>query len=195
MSNSPTVAGSSNAAPLFRPWGRRVAAGALWLAVVTSMAGCAYRPRPVVLEAGPREWRAMVGTWRGSYSTADPGRHGLIDFTLAAGADQAFGDVLMTIAGRRDRYTAVHDETRWNGTPGAVYSDVLTIQFIRASDGGLRGVMTPYWDPERACEATATFYGAIGDGRMDGTFTSLCADGVHAVRGTWSVTLRSQTGG
>jgi hypothetical protein len=158
------------------------------------MTACAYRPRPVVLEAGPIEWRAMVGTWRGSYSTADKGRRGLIDFMLAAGDDQAFGDVLMTVAGSRERYGPVHDDTRLNGASRAAYSDVLTIRFIRASAGGLRGVMAAYWDPERGCEATATFHGAIGDGRMDGTFTSLCADGVHAVQGRWSVTRTSPAG-
>jgi uncharacterized protein (TIGR00730 family) len=40
--------------------------------------------------------------------------------------------------------------------------------------------------------ADATFYGAIGDGRMDGTFTSVCEDGVHALRGSWSVTRTSR---
>jgi hypothetical protein len=41
--------------------GSRVLLAALLLA-----AGCAYQPHPAVLEAGPVEWRAMVGGWRGS---------------------------------------------------------------------------------------------------------------------------------
>ena len=40
--------------PCPRRRGRRSAACALWLAVLTSMAGCADRPCPAVLEAGPR---------------------------------------------------------------------------------------------------------------------------------------------
>jgi hypothetical protein len=170
--------------------GCRVLLGAVLLAA----AGCAYHPRPVVLEAGPVEWRAMVGTWRGSYSTAAAGRRGLIDFTLAAGDREAFGDVLMITAGTYGRDNAFRDDAVRDGAPGQEHSTVLTIRFIRASDGRLMGVTAPYWDRDRGCEATATFYGAIGDGRMAGTFTSLCADGAHALRGHWSVTRTSATG-
>ena len=166
---------------------------AMLLAFLLSVSGCAYHPPPVALDAGPAEWRAMVGTWRGSYSTAAGGRRGLIDFTLAAGDHEAFGDVLMIAAGADERYNPVNDGGRGEGVPEREHSAVLTIRFIRASDGRLMGVMAPYWDPDRRCEATATFHGAIGDGRMDGTFTSLCADGVHALRGRWSVTRTAGT--
>ena len=163
----------------------------LLVAVLLATIGCAYQPRPVVLEADPVEWRAMVGTWRGSYSTAAAGRHGLIDFTLGAGDHEAFGDVLMIAAGAHGRYNTSADDGLRDSAPDQEHSTVLTIRFIRASDGRLMGATAPYWDRDRGCEATATFYGAIGDGRMDGTFTSLCADGVHAVRGHWTVTRTS----
>jgi len=165
----------------------------LLVAVLLAAIGCAYQPHPVVLEAGPVEWRAMVGRWRGSYSTAAAGRRGLIDFTLGAGDHEAFGDVLMIAAGTHGKYNTFHDDGPGDGAPTREHSTVLTIRFIRASDGRLMGVTAPYLDRDRGCEATATFYGAIGDGRMDGTFTSLCADGVHAVRGHWSVTRTSGT--
>ena len=165
----------------------------LLLAVLTLAAGCAYRPAPIVLDAGPAEWRAMIGTWHGSYSTASGRRRGLIDFSLAAGDNEAFGDVLMTAAGTHDRYNAVQHGASSEGEYALRHSTVLAIRFIRASDGRLMGATVPYWDPDRQCEATATFYGAIGDGRIDGTFTSLCGDGVHVLQGRWTVKRRSPT--
>jgi len=162
--------------------------------MLTSVAGCAYRPAPIRLDAGPAEWRALIGTWHGSYSTASETRRGLIDFTLEAGDNEAFGEILMIAAGTHDRYNAVQHGAPSEGESTLPRSTVLTIRFIRASDGRLMGATVPYWDPDRQCEATATFYGAIGDGRMDGTFTSLCADGVHALQGRWIVKRRAPTG-
>jgi hypothetical protein len=157
--------------------------------VLLAVAGCAYHPRALTLQASATEWRALVGEWRGSYSSDGGDRHGLIDLSLAAGEQQAYGDVLMVAAGSRDRYYPSAAGERM-ATAERPHGTILTIRFVRAADGRLTGTMDPYWDPERSCEATATFYGAIGDGRMDGTFTSLCADGVHAIRGHWSVLRR-----
>ena len=165
----------------------------LLLGLVVSVAGCAYRPAPIVLDAGPAEWRALIGTWHGSYNTASEKRRGLIDFSLAAGDKEAFGDVLMTAAGTHGRYNAAQHGAPSEGEVFLPHSTLLMIRFVRASDGRLMGATAPYWDADRQCEATATFYGAIGDGRMDGTFTSLCADGVHAVQGRWTVRRRSPT--
>ena len=162
--------------------------GVILLVALMSAGGCAYRPRPVVLQAAPAEWKSMVGTWRGSYSTSNGRRRGLIDFTLAAGDGQAYGDVLMIPADSRDRYAPMQNGTGADGPRDvASTSKLLTIRFIRASDGRLMGAMTPYWDPDRGCEATATFYGAIREGRMEGTFTSMCAAGMQALKGRWTV--------
>ena len=66
-------------------------------------------------------------------------------------------------------------------------SEVLTIRFVRATDGHLSGALTPYWDPDRQCEATATFDGSLTGARMEGTFLSVCEGGVLAYRGRWTM--------
>ena len=149
---------------------------------------CAYHPRPFVLQAGQADRESMIGTWRGDYSVPN-GRHGLIDFTLAAGDDQAYGDVLMIADDARQPY--LRYPGRGGPDAGAALgarSQVLTIRFVRAAHRQLTGAMTSYWDPDRRCEATATFYGTISRSTMEGTFVSLCDNGVQAFRGRWKVT-------
>ena len=64
---------------------------------------------------------------------------------------------------------------------------MLTIRFVRADDGRLTGALTPYWDPDRRCLATATFRGVV-DGRvMDGTFRSTCDAGGPTYTGRWTM--------
>jgi hypothetical protein len=49
------------------------------------------------------------------------------------------------------------------------------------------GMLDPYWDRERGCEATATFYGVLGDGTIEGQFVFTCRGGMPALRGRWWV--------
>src|SRR5256886_5468755 len=62
----------------------------------------AQRAVPVGGTAG--DMAALAGQWEGSYSSASTGRSGSISFTLSAGNDSAFGDVIMIPRGwGRDR--------------------------------------------------------------------------------------------
>jgi hypothetical protein len=77
------------------------------------------------------------------------------------------------------------------GPTNAPYTQLLSIRFGRAEAGHISGTMAPYWDPERKCQATAVFLGTIKDRTIDGTFTSLCDDGVRQLQGRWRVTKTS----
>jgi hypothetical protein len=157
---------------------------AVSLALITG-ASCAPRYRPVSLDAPPTDREALLGAWRGSYRI-EGGRRGDLGFTLAAGDEQAYGDVLMIAHGAPHPYRRVGAGEPRPGVP-PVEAQVLTIRFVRAIDGRLTGALTPYWDPDRACEATATFYGIV-DGRvMDGTFRSTCAAGGPTYTGRWTM--------
>lgn len=148
---------------------------------------CASNPRPIDFSAEPAEWEALVGRWRGTYDIPG-GRHGVIEFTLAAGAAQAYGDVLMIASDARgpylrDRPVASPDEKKVPGSD----TQLLVIRFVRAAEGHLRGLMVPYWDPDRECQAAARFDGALKGSVIEGAFTSTCADDVRQLRGVWSV--------
>jgi hypothetical protein len=71
-----------------------------------------------------------------------------------------------------------------------VQSELLSIRFIRAEDGRVSGMLTPYWDPERACTAQATFSGKVDGASMDGTFVSTCDRGVPTYTGRWTMRRR-----
>jgi hypothetical protein len=146
---------------------------------------CAPRYRPLLLEAGPAERESLLGAWSGTYDI-EGGRRGDIGFTLAADGEQASGDVLMIADGAHRAYRRTAPGSQGPGVP-PVESEILTIRFVRAVDGKVTGVLTPYWDPERACEATATFGGIVDGFTMDGTFRSTCGAGGPTYSGRWTM--------
>jgi hypothetical protein len=148
---------------------------------------CAYNPRVVPVHASRADWEILAGRWRGEYTTPASARRGIIDFTLSATGEQAFGDVLMIADGSREPY---HRYPPWGPNLGAMnapFTQLLTIQFVRADRGFITGTIASYWDPDRSCQASATFLGEVKDREIGGTFTSICEDGVRQLRGRWQV--------
>src|SRR5437773_10842284 len=82
------------------------------LAALVTACGAARQP-PVPLAGSPRDVAALAGQWEGSYSSAATGRSGSISFTLSAGTDSAFGDVIMIPRGWGRPLQA------WNGPASA----------------------------------------------------------------------------
>ena len=163
----------------------------LTLAAVVTMLGvgaCVGNPPPVPVYASRADWEILAGRWNGSYSTSSPERHGLIEFTLSAGVEQASGDVMMIAEGTRAPYRAHPPGDPRLGPTNAPYTQLLTIKFVRAAQGQIRGTIASYWDPDRSCQASATFLGTAQPRAIDGTFTSTCEDGVRQLRGKWRVT-------
>jgi hypothetical protein len=166
----------------------------LALAIMTTTIGwasCAGNPPPVPVFASRADWEILAGRWRGSYTSSTPNRRGVIDFTLSAGDEQAFGDVVMFAEGTRVPYRPYPPGDPRLAHIDAAYTQVLAIKFVRAEQGQITGTIASYWDPDRNCQATATFLGKVQAHAIEGTFTSACEDGVRQLRGTWHVTRQA----
>jgi hypothetical protein len=158
----------------------------LFIAATLTLTGCASAP-VAPLRGTPSQFAVLAGEWDGTYSSRATGRSGSIWFKLAEGEDHAHGDVLMTAAGApgpysRHRWDAVGSERR----PFA--NAVLTIRFVRPSDGVIDGLLDPYWDPACECLVLTAFRGELGDGKVVGTFISRFGDAVAT--GRWEATRR-----
>jgi hypothetical protein len=162
------------------PW---VAVGMLIIA-----SGCAPMPT-VALQATPADLEILAGQWAGEYESAALDRSGRIEFTLQAGTDDAHGDVLMVPRGRPMPYQPRpdHDTQAPAGMPP---SQLLTIKFIRASNGSLTGMLDRYWDPDRNCYANTAFNGNVGLGIIEGTFKTSFECGAGQATGTWTATKK-----
>jgi hypothetical protein len=58
---------------------------------------------------------------------------------------------------------------------------------VRARDGQIDGHLEPYWDPDRRCQASATFLGWVDGNRISGTFSSRCVDDTTRIlNGHWA---------
>lgn len=149
-------------------------------------AGCGFAMRAVPFEATPAEWERLNGDWRGDYRIEDHDRRGLIEFRLKSAEHEAFGDVLM-IPDRTTWPVTVPDRgPRPSPNPGTE-AQLLTIRFVAAGAGAIRGSLAPYWDPDRLCQALASFVGAVDGDTIAGTLTSVCEDGARTLRGRWRV--------
>lgn len=160
------------------------------MTAVLSTVGCHATAHPIDLTASPSDRESLVGTWTGSY-TVDRLRDGRIDFTLQASNAEAVGDVLMIPRGAHGPYGPLSPEGRARGDESFVAPEVLTIRFARAEDGRLTGALTPYWDPDRRCLATATFRGELAGAALSGTFVSVCDVPAPTYTGRWQMHRRT----
>jgi hypothetical protein len=144
----------------------------------------------VALDATPADLEVLTGEWAGQYESAALDRRGRIEFKLKAGTNEAYGDVLMVPRGRPAPYQPQphHDVQNVPGTPS---SEVLTIKFIRASNGSISGMLDRYWDPDRNCFANTTFNGRVALGVVEGTFKTTFDCGTGAATGTWTASRKS----
>ena len=158
------------------------------IAMTIGSAACAGNPPPVPVFASRADWELLAGRWRGSYSTSAAARRGLIDFTLSASGEQASGDVLMIAEGTRIPYHRYPPgDPHFKPLDAPPSTQMLTIKFVRAEERRISGTIDSYWDPDRQCQATATFLGIAQSRVIEGTFTSTCEDGVRQLRGKWRV--------
>jgi len=151
--------------------------------------GCAPMPR-VALQAPPADLETLAGEWTGEYESAGLGRQGRIEFTLKAGINEAYGDVMMVPRGRRTPHEPQPYYEAQN-PPSMPSSELLTIRFIRASNGTVAGRLDRYWDPDRGCFANTAFNGNIGRGRVEGTFRTTFECGPGEATGTWMVSRKA----
>jgi len=152
---------------------------------------CGYVLPAIRLTGRAADLEALVGEWSGHYESDAPyARSGTIWFKLAAGEDHAHGDVRMVPEGFTRGYE------RYRGGPGPAghefppASESLAIRFVRAENNQVNGVLEPYWDPDRECQARTSFRGRIEGKTIVGTFVSIYARPLPETTGVWKVTRR-----
>jgi len=144
-------------------------------------AACTPMARVPVSAATPADLERLVGNWAGEYESPALGRQGRIEFKLAANATEAYGDIVMIPRGQTSPYQPEPSQ------PGLENMHVLTIRFIRAANGSVRGMLDRYWDPDRVCYAAAIFQGYVERAVVSGSFTTTCDSGAGEAKGTWHV--------
>jgi hypothetical protein len=164
-----------------------------WLSCValaiTLATSCSYAMRPVTFDASRADWERLAGEWRGQYTIGGRERHGLIEFRLKALEREASGDVLMIADRVVWPMTGMPPKDGFPRQPPPS-QQLLTIRFVGAAGGEIRGNMEPYWDPDRHCRAWASFLGSVDGDVISGSFISVCDDGARVLSGRWRVERR-----
>ena len=149
--------------------------------------GCATVSGPVPVAGAPADLGQLAGEWSGVYHGETSGRSGNIVFKLTAGADNAFGDVVMIPRGWREQLP-LQDPSA--GLPISRAPEVLSIAFVRAAGGGVSGQLKPYRDPDCDCTTITRFEGRIRGHVIVDTFTSTHVERGDTQTGTWKVTRK-----
>ncbi len=167
-------------------WALRRALALTALALTVALTGCSLPMRPVRVEATAVDWKALAGEWRGEFWMSAYDRHGLITFRLAVGPDGASGEVLMI----SDRFAWPYLRDRVDPTmkPGPFdRTQLLTILFVRAEDGSITGRIDRFRDPDRRCDAEASFRGSVDGDTIHGTVSSICVGDIRGgIIGRWT---------
>ncbi|MEO8622416.1 MAG: hypothetical protein ABI625_15195 [bacterium] len=151
------------------------------------LVGCAGQPSPIVLQGEPASIRALAGQWEGEYWSNGSDRRGVITFSLAAGTDSAYGDVLMFAPlGQPIRSADRADEHRTH----VRVPQALRIEFVRVGFGSVAGMLEPYVGPDCDCTVTTRFTGALVADTIRGTFITR-GDHGGSNDGNWRMTRKS----
>lgn len=153
------------------------------LLLLAMLSACASNPPPVPVEGESRGLASLAGEWSGSYVGNESGRSGSIVFRLAAGADTAYGDVVM-VPRHEER---VRDESRADSPRPARIPLPIAISFVHAQADSVFGQLDDYRDPDCGCRLRTVFRGHLEADRIDGTFTTQHLEGGQRHGGTWHV--------
>ncbi len=178
-------------AAIGRSTARRIANALAPLLIAWGSAACSVAPTPIPIQGDAADLSQLVGEWHGEYQGLESGRTGRLSFTLEAGADTAFGYVLMRPAGIEHPIDemaawirAVQPRTDEEEVP---VPQRLEIAFVRAEAGMIEGVLAGYRDPECGCALETTFRGTVEDDVMEGTFLTRHRESGLEHHGTWRV--------
>lgn len=157
----------------------------VWVGVLAFTAACAMNPAPVPVAGVPEDVNALAGEWTGEYRSVETGRSGSILFTLQAGRDTAYGDVVMVA--RESGMT--QDDAMRVATTRRQANQVLTIRFVRVTGSTVTGTIEPYPSPDCSCQLITVFRGELRGDRIEGSFrTHHSEHDTVTQQGTWSVT-------
>jgi hypothetical protein len=158
--------------------------GAVCAAVTVLVLGCRYHPTPVRLQGVSSDISAMAGKWEGEYASTQSQRSGSISFTVRAGTDTAFGDVLMLPVGGQQLLPA--DAQMGTHALHASQPQLLEITFVRVSAGLVEGALEPYVAPDCRCVVSTVFRGTQRDNVISGEYVTRGEMGLRQT-GTWRV--------
>ena len=155
-----------------------------------TLAACRYQRTPVPLQGAPGDIGALAGSWEGEYFGAESRRNGSIMFTVQAGRDTAYGDVVMEVSPGQ-RITAA-DVTSGAHVAHARAPDILHVTFVNVRGGFVEGILEPYVAPDCNCVVTTTFRGTVQGDVVRGNYLTTGTVGLRQT-GTWSVRRKRPT--
>jgi hypothetical protein len=151
--------------------------------LAAALLGCGGAQSPVPVVGREADISQLAGEWFGEYSSVESGRSGTISFTLAAGADSAVGDVVMT-----PQWLMRQGNAPAAPSPAAQpTSQPLSIRFVRVTGGQVSGELAPYTDPNCGCTLHTTFVGRLSSDTLQGTYTSVHEQTRDVQKGRWRV--------
>jgi hypothetical protein len=160
-----------------------------WMfALIAILSSCRYAPNKIpIVAGGSGDLAALAGEWNGDYTSVESGRSGSIFFRLKSQNESAaVGEVLMAAPRTTMAPNAgVTEAPRWS-TPLPT-DQVLTINFVRAEQGTVSGLLDPYRDPTCGCLVETRFSGRINGDVIEGTFTTRHRETGTVQNGRWKV--------
>lgn len=158
--------------------------------LATQLIACRYAAAPVTLQASPSDIEALAGRWEGTFSSVQSGRTGNIVFTVTAGKDTAYGDVLM-IPEPNEWSTPITaaDVATGEHARHSSSSELLRISFVRVRAGFVEGALEQYTAPDCRCTVSTTFRGTLQANSISGDYVTIGAYGLRQT-GEWRVTRK-----
>lgn len=161
-----------------------IARAALYATGLALIAGCVYKPSPVLMQGRAEDIAALAGTWQGEYFSHHSGRTGIITLEIRPGKDTAFGEVVMEGSPGQP---VLAEDARWGGHAAhARAPEILTIAFVSVRRGTVQGALEPYEAPDCKCVVRTTFTGAISGDIISGDFLTTGETWLRQT-GKWSV--------
>jgi hypothetical protein len=140
--------------------------------------GCSVQSSPVPVRGNAA---VLVGEWSGDYRSGVTGRTGSIVFTLQAGRDTAFGDILMIPYNFEQRMDSrVPDLNRPS-------PQLLRISFVGCEGREVSGWLEPYRDPDTGEQLYTSFQGILKGDELKGTFVTGGEQSGPRLQGSWRV--------
>jgi hypothetical protein len=168
----------------------RISSLACLLLTALSLGACSSTTSPappVPVSGSSADLSALAGRWEGTYGSEATGRSGSIVFELQPGEKVARGDVLMIPGDGSGAEAARVPSETIHGMP-----QVLTISFVSAEGGVLKGTINPYRDPRCDCEVQTTFVGRLSGETIEGTFTTTPSSGGTITTGHWTMSRQKK---
>lgn len=147
------------------------------------LAACTYAGTPVPLRGSPVDISALAGRWDGEFYSDESRRGGTLMFTIRAGNDTAFGDVVLSAGITGPVVAADAKYAEHLGHSRA--PDVLRVTFVAIQGRMVQGQIEPYIAPDCDCVVVTEFIGTLSGDVIEGRYDTR-GPGVRQ-EGRWSM--------